>query len=52
MVESARAIGRWSPDSSGERDTPRGSHDSSHTIDNFEFEQTVRYARVWNKNNA
>jgi hypothetical protein len=23
--------------------------DSSHTIDNFEFEQTVRYTRVWNK---
>jgi len=26
--------------------------DSSHTIDNFEFEQTVGYTRVWNKNNA
>jgi hypothetical protein len=26
--------------------------DSSHAIDNFEFEQTVRYARGWNKNSA
>jgi hypothetical protein len=29
-----------------------GTDDSSHTIDNFEFEQTVRYTRVWNKNNT
>ena len=27
-------------------------NDSSHTIDNFEFEQTVRYTRGWNKNNS
>jgi len=28
MVESARAIGRWSPDSSAEKGTPKGSHQS------------------------
>jgi hypothetical protein len=35
------------------RGEPAGSrHDSSHAIDNFEFEQTVRYARGWNENSA
>jgi hypothetical protein len=52
MAESACAIGGWQPDSWRERDSAGRSHDSSHAIDNFEFEQTVRYARGWNKNST
>jgi hypothetical protein len=53
MVEGARGGRRrgWEEENHREPkgDTAGRGDDSSHTIDNFEFEQTIRYTRDWNK---